>query len=93
VLHDVDDIMGPNDEHVVCFGHDYDDYGFIGNPADARLIAQSPALLAALKLASEWMHYARHNEECRIGACDCGLWKAQEQADEAIAAAEGSDRP
>jgi microsomal dipeptidase-like Zn-dependent dipeptidase len=38
--------------HVVCFGEDYDDYGAISNPDDARLIAAAPDLLAALEALS-----------------------------------------
>lgn len=42
------DVFGPNGEHIVCFGHDYDDYGAFESMADARLIAAAPDLLAAL---------------------------------------------
>lgn len=58
------DIVAAGGVHVVCFGHDYDDYGYIGaefpepddsdlyrarQDANARLIAAAPDLLQALK--------------------------------------------
>jgi len=42
----VADVMGANGEHVVCFGHDYDDYGGC-DVDDARLIAAAPDLFTA----------------------------------------------
>ena len=46
----VEDIISEDGTHVVCFGHDYDDYGSVSH-ANARLIAAAPDLLAIAKRA------------------------------------------
>lgn len=45
----IEDITSADGTHVVCFGHDYGDYGGILNISDARLIEAAPELLAELK--------------------------------------------
>ncbi len=76
-----DDIHAADGTHVVCFGHDYDEYGYIAWSADACLIAASPDLLAALK-----QFVADH--ELSGHYCE-GLNAAYTQAIEAIRKAEG----
>lgn len=53
----VGDITAPGNHHVVCFGHDYDEYGSIDNVADAAFIAHArddiPALLAEVRRLRE----------------------------------------
>ena len=48
----VSDIIGLNDEHVVCFGHDYDEYGYMA-VEDAEFCAHArqdiPALIAEVE--------------------------------------------
>ena len=44
----VEEIIAADGTHVVCFGHDYDEYGSI-SLEDAQLIAAAPDLLDALK--------------------------------------------
>jgi hypothetical protein len=58
--------------------------------ANARLIAQSPALLAALKAATEALTLA----EVQLGGqAMCKYGPLAEHCREVLAAAEGSDRP
>jgi hypothetical protein len=40
----VDDVLGANGEHVVCFGHDYDDYGYV-SAEDAEFIAAARSFI------------------------------------------------
>jgi hypothetical protein len=47
----VEDIVAADGTHVVCFGHDYDDYGSMSSQADAEFIAAAPALVAMLREA------------------------------------------
>lgn len=44
----LDEVVAENGVHVVCFGHDYEDYGAIARDEDANLIAHAPEWLAAL---------------------------------------------
>lgn len=85
----VEDILGADDTHVVCTGHDYDEGGHV-NVADARLIAAAPALLAALKALRKAADDSVYNQ----GPTDQML-KAYEDAerlaDAAIANAEGTE--
>ena len=53
-----DCIIAADGSHVVCAGHDYDEFGLIPSRDDARLIAAAPDLLEAcrraLRDATEW---------------------------------------
>lgn len=56
-------IVGTDGHHVVCFGHDYDDYGRI-DPADAVFIVRAvnchQTLVDALKAALPWIDPDEH---------------------------------
>lgn len=43
----VEEVLGANGQHVVCFGHDYDDYGSVGDE-DGAFIAEAPSDIAWL---------------------------------------------
>jgi hypothetical protein len=74
------DILSQGGEHVVCMGHDYDEYGSIANQADRILIAAAPDLLAACYQAvSVLKHFNYIN----------GDSVEQKQIEAAIAKAEG----
>lgn len=64
-----DCIVAANGDHVVCCGHDYDEYGIIPNGADKRLIAAAPDLLQAAREALETLHSAEKLMDC-IGAAN-----------------------
>ena len=49
----VEDVMAADGTHVVCTGHDYNDGGHV-SPADARLIAAAPELLALAEKLDRW---------------------------------------
>lgn len=81
---DAQDIMGPNGEHIVCFGHDYDEYGGIERPEDAHLVSAAPELL---DVAHEFVAYC-FNEVGSWGTDD-PIAPLYRQAIEAINKAEG----
>ena len=71
----VEDILGISDEdHIVCFGHDYDDYGHV-SVEDATFIVQAvnahDALVSALKdFIEEWDYLAMNQlAPCYEKAC------------------------
>lgn len=72
------DVFGPNGEHVVCFGHDYDDYGAFESMADARLIAAAPDLLkAAEAIADKWPRFEGIEPAIEVVALRAALAKAK----------------
>ena len=62
ITDDVEDVIAANGTHVVCLGHDYDDYGVVSSD-DAHLIAAAPELLEAAQTALSFMRCIEWTDE------------------------------
>lgn len=71
----IEDILGADDTHVVCTGHDYDEGGYIASLDDAYLIAAAPELLEALKTARDWI--ADYSAGETLDTIDAAIAKAE----------------
>jgi len=57
--------------HVLCFGHDYDEYGSV-EPADAAFIAAARNAMPLLLDVVEAAQFRHHDSPIRAGKCVCG---------------------
>lgn len=67
------DLVGPGSKEVICFGHDYDEYGLLPGKraeANARLIALAPEMAELLEKLATWFETAPTYPPGWMGAKD-----------------------